>query len=370
MSREPASILDVARAAGVSGMTVSRVLNGQPNVRSATKARVLAAMEELHFRPSRAARALSTKRSRTIGLLVAAGAQYGPASCVRAIEEAARQRGYYTTVAWLGADSPDALAAAAGDLLDQDVEGIVVVAPRAGVMSGLAPLAGGVPLMAAQSGDDRGARMMLRYLIGQGHRRILHVAGPQDWDDAHTRLTAYESELRLAGLPVLPPVFGDWTAESGYAAGHQLVWGRPGTQTGPGFTAAFCANDQMALGLIHALRQAGLDVPGDVSVAGYDDVPEAAHFWPPLTTVRQDFGEAGRTCVALLIEAIGLAGNPGAAVAGPGAAGPRLIVRNSVAAVSPASAAGAWRPDAEHAWPQAGHSQPQAEHSQRRTDVA
>lgn len=363
MSREPASILDVARAAGVSGMTVSRVLNGRPNVRAATRTRVLAAMEELGFRPSRAARALSTKRSRTIGLLVAAGAQYGPASCVRAVEEAARQRGYYTSVARLGADSSDALAAAAGDLLDQDVEGIVVVAPRAGVMSGLTPLAGGVPLMAAQSGDDRGARMMMMYLVGQGHRRILHVAGPQDWDDAHARLLAYESGLRLAGLPVLPPVFGDWTAESGYAAGHQLLWGRPDAQAGPGFTAAFCANDQMALGLIHALREAGLDVPGDVSVAGFDDIPEAAHFWPPLTTVRQDFGDAGRNCVALLIDAISRAGNPDAVVPAPGGADPRLIVRNSVAAVSPAPASGTRCTDTAHAWPQAAPGQ-------RRTDVA
>jgi DNA-binding LacI/PurR family transcriptional regulator len=353
MSREPASILDVARAAGVSGMTVSRVLNGQPNVRAATRARVLAAMEELRFRPSRAARALSTKRSRTIGLLVAAGAQYGPASCVSAVEEAARERGYYTTVARLGPDSPDALAAAAGDLLDQDVEGIVVVAPRAGLMSGLAPLAGGVPLMAARSGDDHGAQMMMKYLIGQGHRRILHVAGPPDWDDAHARRNAYESELRLAGLPVLPPVFGDWTAESGYTAGHLLLWGSQGPQAGPGFTAAFCANDQMALGLIHALHEAGVDVPADVSVAGFDDIPEAAHFWPPLTTVRQDFGEAGRNCVALLIEAIGEAGNPNAAVPAPGGADPRLMIRNSVAAVSPAPAADARRPDTAPAWAQA-----------------
>ncbi|TVZ06332.1 LacI family transcriptional regulator [Trebonia kvetii] len=360
MSREqPASILDVARAAGVSGMTVSRVLNGQPNVRAATRTRVLAAVEELHFRPSRVARALSTKRSRTIGLLVAAGEHYGPASCVSAVEDAARQRGYYTTVARLGADSPDALAAAVGDLLDQDVEGIAVVSPRAGVMSGLAPLTGGVPVVAAQSGHERGARMMMRYLIGQGHRRILHVAGPPDWDEAHARLMVYESELLLAGLPVLPPVFGDWTAESGYAAGHLLLWGRPGTQAGPGFTAAFSANDQMALGLIHALREAGLDVPGDVSVAGFDDIPEAAHFWPPLTTVRQHFGEAGRNCIALLIDAIGEIGNPDAAAPAPGAAGPQLMVRNSVAAMSPASEAGA----PVHTWPQAGRRQ-------RRTDVA
>jgi DNA-binding LacI/PurR family transcriptional regulator len=173
----------------------------------------------------------------------------------------------------------------------------------------------------------------------------------------------YESELQSAGLPALPPVFGDWTAESGYAAGHLLLWGRPGTQAGPDFTAAFCANDQMALGLIHALREAGLDVPGDVSVAGFDDIAEAAHFWPPLTTVRQDFGEAGRNCVALLINAIGQAGNPGAAVPAPGAVGPQLIIRNSVAAAAPASAAGAPRTDPGHTWPQPGPRQ-------RRTDVA
>jgi DNA-binding LacI/PurR family transcriptional regulator len=106
----------------------------------------------------------------------------------------------------------------------------------------------------------------------------------------------------------------------------------------------------MALGLIHSLREAGLDVCGDVSVAGFDDIPEAAHFWPPLTTVRQDFGEAGRNCVAALIDAIGRAGNPGDAPPAA-AADPRLIVRNSVAAVSPASAAGARRPDTEPAWP-------------------
>jgi DNA-binding LacI/PurR family transcriptional regulator len=331
MSRGSASILDVARVAGVSGMTVSRVLNGQPNVRDATRTRVLAAMEELRFHPSRAARALPAKRSRTIGLLAAAGAQYGPASYVRAVEEAARERGYYTTVAPAEPGLGRALAAAVGDLLIQDVEGIVVVAPRAGVMSGLAPLVGRVPLMAARSGDDRGAQMMMKHLVGHGHRRILHVAGPPNWNDAQARRNAYESELRLAGLPVLPPVFGDWTAESGYAAGQLLRSGRRGPQEGLDFTAVFCANDQMALGLIHALREAGLDVPGDVSVAGFDDIPEAAHFWPPLTTVRQDFGEASATCVTSLIDAISQAGNPGAAVPAPGGADPELMVRNSVA---------------------------------------
>jgi DNA-binding LacI/PurR family transcriptional regulator len=348
-----ASIRDVARLAGVSSMTVSRVLNGHPNVRASTRTRVLAAMGELRFRPSRAARALSTRRSRTIGVLAAAGSHYGQESSVSAVEDAARERGYCTAVARLAADSAQALASAVNDLLDHDVEGIVLVAPRVAAASRLEPLLGGVPVVAAQgdrqetgdipvasAGQQRGARMLMRYLIGQGHQRILHVAGPADWPDARGRLAAYESELRSAGLPVLPPVFGDWTAESGYAAGHALTWDRPaGTRNEPSFTAVFSANDQMALGLIHALREAGLDVPGDVSVAGFDDMPESAHFWPPLTTVRPDFGALGRNCVALLIDAIQVAGDSAgpAALASPAGAGPQLIVRGSVAPVRSAS---------------------------------
>jgi DNA-binding LacI/PurR family transcriptional regulator len=343
----PASIRDVARLAGVSHQTVSRVLNGHPSVRDATRTRVLVAMDELQFRPSRAARMLSMRRSQTIGVLAAAvGSHYGPASSVSAVEDAAREQGYYATVAHLASLSADAISAAVEDLLNQDVEGVVIVAPRTAVLSRLAALAVDIPIVAAQgeqedaggipvaSVDQRaGVRMVMDYLTGQGHRRIVHVAGPQDWNDAQSRLLAYEAELRSLGLPVLPPGHGDWTAESGYHAGRSLI--QAAGQEELGFSAVFSSNDQMALGLMHAFREAGLDVPRDVSVVGFDDIPEAAHFWPPLTTVRQAFDELGKRCVAMLMDAIRKSEDPSAVPdeTVPDAVLPQLIVRDSVAAV-------------------------------------
>ncbi len=344
----PASIRDVARLAGVSHQTVSRVLNGHPSIRDATKSRVLAAMQELQFRPSRAARMLSTRRSQTIGVLAAAvGSHYGPASCVSAVEDAARERGYYATVAHLASVAPNAITAAIEELLSQDVEGIVIVAPRTTVLSRLAALPVHVSIVAAQGEQGEsggipvaavdqaaGVRMLTEHLLQRGHRQIIHVAGPADWNDAQSRLRAFDAELRKAGLPSTPPVFGDWTSESGFEIGRALVADatRSGLRELP-FTAVFSSNDQMALGLIHAFREAGLDVPRDVSVVGFDDIPESAHFWPPLTTVRQDFAELGTRCVRMLFDAIGRLGDPAAGpAAGPAAAvAPQLIVRDSVA---------------------------------------
>ena len=344
----PARIRDVARLARVSHQTVSRVLNGHPNIRDTTKSRVLAAMDELQFRPSRAARVLSTQRSQTIGVLAAAvGRHYGPASSVSAVEDAARERGYYATVAHLASVAPDAISAAVEDLLAQDVEGIVIVAPRTSVLTRLAELSMNVPIVAAQGKQSEagaipvasvdqqaGVQMMMRYLLEQGHQRIVHLAGPPDWNDAQSRLGAYESEMRAAGLAPLPPVFGDWTSDSGFEAGRTVIRDA-GRATELPFSAVFAANDQMALGLTHALREAGLDIPRDVSVAGFDDIPESAHFWPPLTTVRQDFAALGTRCVTMLIDLIRESrqpGQPGGSVVAAPAVVPKLIVRDSVAA--------------------------------------
>jgi DNA-binding LacI/PurR family transcriptional regulator len=341
--RRSPSIRDVARLAGVSHQTVSRVLNGHPSIRTATKTRVLDAIGELGFRPSRAARMLSIRRSETIGVLAAAvGSHYGPASSVSAVEDAARQSGYYATVAHLASAEPDDISAAVEHLLSQDVEGIVVVAPRTSVFAHLMSLPINVPIVAAQGNqraaggipvvtiDQRtGVRKAMRHLIGQGHRKIVHVAGPADWNDAQARLRAYSSAARAARLPVLPIAHGDWTADSGFDVCRALIraWA-PGDL---GFSAVFCANDQMALGVIHAVREAGLDVPRDVSVVGFDDIPEAAHFSPPLTTVRQDFAELGARCVAQLMDAI----RGPEVLPGPRATDrpvrPDLVVRDSVA---------------------------------------
>jgi len=357
----PASIHDVARLAGVSNQTISRVLNGHPSVRVSTRDRVLAAMGELRYRPNRAARMLGTRRSQIIGVLAEAGrSRSGQASSVRAVEEAARERGYYASVVYLGSSAPAAISAAVEDLLAQEVEGVVLVAPQATVLPRIVPLLAQIPIVtslgelqnAAGTPDcsadaASGAQTAMRYLIGQGHRRIVHVAGPPDWHDAQSRLGAYESELWSSGLTALPPVFGDWSADSGYAAGRALVRDRARPE-GPhrGFTAVFAASDQMALGLMHAFREARLDVPADVSVVGFGDIPEAAHFWPPLTTVRQDVGELGRSHVAALIDAIGRVRDPGLAAPATAAAvrvaGPRLVIRNSV---GPASGRPRWGRD-------------------------
>jgi DNA-binding LacI/PurR family transcriptional regulator len=348
-SRAP-SIHDVARLAGVSNQTISRVLNGHPSVRAVTRDRVLAAMDELRYRPNRAARMLGTRRSRIIGVLAEAGrSRSGQAGTVRAIEEAARERGYYASVIHLASSSPAAIEAAVDDLLRQEVEGVILVTPQAAVLAGIAPPLGDIPIVTALGGlrpaagtparsadAGCGARMMLRHLIGQGHRRIVHVAGPPDWQDARCRLGAYRAELRSAGLAALPPVVADWSADAGFAAGRGLVRDRTRAD-GPyrGFTAVFAAGDQLALGLMHAFREAGVDVPAEVSVAGFGDIPEAAHFWPPLTTVRHDVRELGRSHVGTLIDAIGrLRGShPAGGPPGPGpqVAGPRLVIRGSVA---------------------------------------
>lgn len=302
------SIRDVARLAGVSHQTVSRVLNNHPSIRDTTKARVLQVMEDVHYRPNRAARALVNGRSRTIGVLSASGSHYGPASSIAAIQDAAREAGYYVNMANLSAVDPDSIEAALAHLMSQSVEGIVVIAPQVRVFDALEHMAIDVPFVTMQSTgrlDEHtlsvdqiaGARLATRHLIELGHRDIYHLAGPQDWIEAEARMRGFLDEMGAMDVPTTAPILGDWTAEFGYYAGREMLRVRD-------FTAIFSSNDQMALGLMHAIRDAGLDVPGDVSIVGFDDIPEAAHFWPPLTTVRQDFAELGRRCMALLLSSI------------------------------------------------------------------
>jgi DNA-binding LacI/PurR family transcriptional regulator len=143
-----------------------------------------------------------------------------------------------------------------------------------------------------------GARLATRHLIELGHTQVIHIAGPQDWIEAEARMQGYLREVSDAELMVRPPVLGDWTAEFGYRAGRELL-------NRADFTAVFCSNDLTALGLLHAFRESGIRVPADVSVVGFDDVPEAAHYWPPLTTIRQDFAEVGRRALALLLAELG-----------------------------------------------------------------
>lgn len=322
------SIRDVARLAQVSHQTVSRVLNQHPSIRPETKQRVIEAMEALQYRPNRAARALVTSRSRTIGVLMATTGEYGPSSSVAAIEDAARHEGYWVNTANLSGTTPEAIGEAVEHLMEQAIEGLVVIAPQVRVFNVLAELSLGVPFVSLQSATGalrtelsadqvHGARIATEHLIGLGHHEIVHLAGPRDWIEAESRMQGYLDAISDADLPTRPPILGDWTADFGYFAGRELARSRD-------FTAVFAANDLMAIGVMHGFRDAGLDVPRAVSVVGFDDIPVAPHVWPPLTTVHQDFTELGRRTMALLLAE--MRGEPTALGA---VVEPRLVVRES-----------------------------------------
>jgi DNA-binding LacI/PurR family transcriptional regulator len=326
-----ATIRDVARRAGVSYQTVSRVINDHPNITATTRAKVLAAMDELDFRPSRVARALANGRSATVGVISTDNGRYGPPKTLRAIEAAAREAGYFMSTVNLSEVGLGQLSAALGHLTDQGIDGIVVIAPQASMLDAFHALSPGLPYVTVASADvDRGhsiaidqtegARLATQHLVDAGHREIVHVSGPSDWLDSQARVAGWRETMSRAGLPVRPVIEGDWSTDFGYRTALELA-------ADPTLTAVFASNDDMALGLLHGFYERGLRVPGDVSVVGFDDIPEAAHFWPPLTTVRPDFTRLGRQCMQLLVDQ--LTGNePGAHAQIP----PVLRVRESTGA--------------------------------------
>ena len=311
-------------------MTVSRVLNGSANVRPATRDQVLAAIAELNFRPSHIARALASGGIRTIGILdTTGGLLYGPANTIWAIELAARRVGYSAVVAGVDPSDRDSVREAVEHLLDQDASGLIVIGPDQGARDLVRELVPGVSVVTMHGTSDEpvliaqadAARVATRHLIELGHTRIAHIAGPGDWFEATSRRQGFLDELAAAGqTPVAVEESQDWSPTAGYEAAQRLL-------TRAEFTAVFCANDPVALGFIHAAMDAGLDVPREISVVGFDDTPESAHYHPPLTTLRQDFAEGGRRAVASILVALG------ADVAVPESPlVPQLIVRASTAA--------------------------------------
>ena len=327
------NIRDVARLAGVSYQTVSRVLNEHPSIRETTKQRVLDVISEIGYRPNQAARALVTSRSRTIGVLTAQSAHYGPTTSITAIEHAAREAGYRITITSIASNEYPSIKTALDHLLTQAVEALVVIAPQVRVLEAIRELDITVPYVTLQDADALGAahsmsvdqvageRLATQHLINLGHTEIMHISGPQDWIEAEARMQGYLEAINSSDLRTRAPILGDWSAHFGYYAGLELLRFRD-------FTALFAGNDQMALGFIHACWDSGLNVPGDISVVGFDDIPEAAHFYPPLTTVRQNFTEIGRRAVSILLSQ--LQGDP----VDHAQIEPELIIRRSTAAPS------------------------------------
>ena len=302
--RRPPRLEDVALRASVSHQTVSRVVNNHPNVSKATRLRVEAAIAELGYRRNTAARSLVTGRSRIIGVLGTELAQYGPANTLLGVQQAAREAGYFVSIAALKESGADSIADAVRYFTDQGADGIIVIVPHDGTVQTLEGLNLDVPVVVVGAGSHgrfsgamvdqkRGARLAIAHLISQGHRRIGHISGPRDWIDAAARAEGWREELSAAGLADDLLLEGDWSAGSGYRMGQKLAAKRT-------VTAVFVGNDQMALGLLRAFSEAGVRVPQDVSLVGFDDQPEAAYFTPPLTTVRQDFEELGRSCMDMM----------------------------------------------------------------------
>jgi DNA-binding LacI/PurR family transcriptional regulator len=305
----PLVMADVAARAGVSHQTVSRVINGHPSVAPLTRERVQQAIAELGYRPNLAARALVTGSTRTIGLVTIKINQYGPAQTMLGLEEAARAAGYSLSVSILDDATAEAMREAVDRFVAQSVDAIVALATYDDAAEAMHLIDAPVPLVAVQVGgqedhpavgvdQESGARLATRHLLDLGHRTVHHVAGPADSQEARGRTAGWRAELVAAGAPVPEIVRGDWTPSSGHAAGRTLA-GR--IRAGEDITAVFLANDQMALGLLAAMHEEGLEVPGDLSVVGFDDLPEAPYFTPPLTTVRQDFAELGRRGVQLVL---------------------------------------------------------------------
>jgi len=299
---------DVAKRAGVSHQTVSRVLNDSPLVREHTRTKVLAAIEELGYRRNMAARMLATNRSRRIGMVSAHLVLYGPNMISAAVQDVGRAGGYDVSVVGLAESSAACLRDAVDRLLDEAVEALVIAVAHKEALAATAELDLSIPVVMTQgvaagqpmaAGIDQllGARLATDLLLDLGHRRVAHVAGPGDWVEAEQRREGWRQAHTARGLLPGPELGGDWSARSGYEAGR-LVADDPDT------SAVFVANDEMALGVLKALHEAGRDVPGDVSVVGFDDVPESAYFWPGLTTIRQDFRELGARAVGLALRAL------------------------------------------------------------------
>ncbi|MGV0852722.1 LacI family DNA-binding transcriptional regulator [Mycolicibacterium phlei] len=320
---------DVARLAGVSHQTVSRVINGSPSIRPETKAKVERAIAELGYRPNTAARALVTRRSGIVGIIGSNSGLYGPSSIQRSVQEAARAAGYFSSLVPLAEVTPEELHSALDHLARQSVEAIVMIVGQEDALAVVHAANAGVPLIVVEGdlsgrgltvGVDqvKGAQQATRHLVDLGHRVIDHVAGPLTYTEAKGRRAGYEATMRDAGLT--PGVLweGDWTAASGYRIGRELVRNAEST-------AVFVANDQMAIGIMHAFAEAGVRVPEDVSIVGFDDIPEAAYLNPALTTVRQDFRVLGRRAIELVAKA--LEGEP----AEMPLLAPELIVRASTA---------------------------------------
>jgi DNA-binding LacI/PurR family transcriptional regulator len=297
------TIYDVAARAGVSKSLVSLVLQGSPRVSDARRTAVTAAIRELGYRPSKVAAALAGSRTRSIGVVVDDFRNPWFVDLVRGMHEVLDEPGYHLTVADLELNAHLGQHPVEGFLATR-VEGLVIATEPAGIAT-----VDGVPTVIAGSrssvlagadavanDDDLGARIATRHLIDLGHRRIGHVSGAGG--SAALRRTSFVATMRAAGLEPVVAGRGDHTEEQGYRAGLELL------DAAPDLTAVFAANDVVALGVLAALRERGLSVPGDVSLVGYDDSPLASARFLAVTTIDDRSAAVGAEAARMLLSRI------------------------------------------------------------------
>jgi len=300
---------DIARVAGVSQKTVSRVVNDSPHVSPEIRAKVTAAIEQLGFRPNSTARALVSRRSSVIGIVTLGSALYGSTAQVIGVERAAREAGYSTLIVSTLDGSAASVSQALERILDRGVDGVILSEPVHDWHLDPA-LLGDTPLVSIGSGPEPhanqivvgydqagGAHRGTEHLLALGHRTVWHIAGPSDFPDSSARARGWRDALTAAGAEIPPTLAGDWSSRDGYEAGRVLA-------ANADVTAVFVANDRMAMGVLRAMHEARRDVPGDVSIVGFDDIPEAEFQMVPLTTLRQDFVRTTRRAVTELLNAI------------------------------------------------------------------
>ncbi|GGJ48513.1 LacI family DNA-binding transcriptional regulator [Streptomyces brasiliensis] len=304
--RQP-SMADVARIAGVSAQTVSRALRSSPNVNPETRRRVLAAVEQAGYRFNSAARALSSGRSHTIGLvLLASGGYYSRSAVTAGVESAAGAAGYAVSIATISELDVGLMEGALARLADQGVDGLVIAVPLISVTKKMEDITRDIPTVTLDGSRTAGARVLgidqkeagriaTQHLLDLGHRQVWHVSGPDEWIEARQRRQGWQECLEAAGIEAPPPLEGDWSPGSGYRQGQIIAMI-------PEVTAVFVASDEMAFGVIRALRERGRSVPEDVSIVSVDDIALAAFCSPPLTAVKQDFFAYGAAAVTLLLQ--------------------------------------------------------------------
>lgn len=301
MTERKANIYDVAQLAEVSHQTVSRVLNNHPSVKPATREKVESAIAGLKYRPNQAARQLVTSRSQMIGILIAGTELYGPWAILNAMEREARVEGYSVISISVSPDSPDSWSEGIEQLRNLDIDGVITIALSNEIVKEVEKSLASATIVIVDTEPSKkfdavnienyvGGKIATEHLINLGHKNIVHVTGPSDGYEGQQRRRGYEVAMRDAKLK--PDVLqGDWSIETGYEIGKEIV----ARKTIP--TAIFSSNDHLALGIMKSLSEKKLRVPQDVSIVGFDNIPEAAYFSPALTTVHQDFDELGKLAI-------------------------------------------------------------------------